>query len=331
MKNLLYRLFENSYLDRDEARDVLIRMAHGQYNDSQIAAFITVFLMRSITLNELAGFREALLEMRVPVNLSEFDAIDIVGTGGDNKNTFNISTAACVVTAAAGYPVIKHGNYGATSVSGSSNVIEAHGVKFTRDTDQLKRSLEGCNMAFLHAQFFNPALKAVAPVRKALGVRTFFNILGPLVNPSLPHHQLLGVYNLKLGRLYNYLYQQTDTRYTIVTTLDGYDEISLTDDFKVFSNDGEMIVAPEEIGMTRCTEQDLSGGASVAEAAAIFDKVLDNTATPAQKNAVAVNTAYAIHNFEPQRPIRECIAQALETIESGRAKATFRKFVELNS
>ena len=235
------------------------------------------------------------------------------------------------MTAAAGYPVIKHGNYGATSVSGSSNVIEAHGVKFTRDTDQLKRSLEGCNMAFLHAQFFNPALKAVAPVRKALGVRTFFNILGPLVNPSLPHHQLLGVYNLKLGRLYNYLYQQTDTRYTIVTTLDGYDEISLTDDFKVFSNDGEMIVSPEEIGMTRCTEQDLSGGASVAEAAAIFDKVLDNTATPAQKNAVAVNAAYAIHNFEPQRPIIECIAQALETIESGRAKATFRKFVELNS
>ena len=331
MKNLLYRLFENSYLDRDEARDVLIRMAHGQYNDSQIAAFITVFLMRSITLNELAGFREALLEMRVPVDLSEFDAIDIVGTGGDNKNTFNISTAACVVTAAAGYPVIKHGNYGATSVSGSSNVIEAHGVKFTHNTDQLKRSLEGCNMAFLHAQFFNPALKAVAPVRKALGVRTFFNILGPLVNPSLPHHQLLGVYNLKLGRLYNYLYQQTDTRYTIVTTLDGYDEISLTDDFKVFANDGEMIVAPEEIGMTRCTEQDLSGGASVAEAAAIFDKVLDNTATPAQKNTVAVNAAYAIHNFEPQRPIIECIAQALETIESGRAKATFRKFVELNS
>lgn len=257
MKNLLYRLFENSYLDRNEARDVLLNMARGQYNDSQIAAFITVFLMRSITLDELVGFREALLEMRVPVDLSDYDAIDIVGTGGDNKNTFNISTAACVVTAAAGFPVVKHGNYGATSVSGSSNVIEAHGVKFSREIDRLKRSLDGCNMAFLHAQFFNPALKAVAPVRKTLGVRTFFNILGPLVNPSIPHRQLLGVYSLKLGRLYNYLYQQTDTRYTIVNSLDGYDEISLTDDFKLFSNDGEEIVSPEALGFERCHDGDL--------------------------------------------------------------------------
>jgi len=204
-----------------------------------------------------------------------------------------------VVTAAAGFPVVKHGNYGATSVSGSSNVIEAHGVKFSREIDRLKRSLDGCNMAFLHAQFFNPALKAVAPVRKTLGVRTFFNILGPLVNPSIPHRQLLGVYSLKLGRLYNYLYQQTDTRYTIVNSLDGYDEISLTDDFKLFSNDG--------------------------------DRVLDNTASEAQKNAVIANAAYAIRTFDTKRPIETCVALARETVESGRARATFRKFIELNS
>ena len=327
MKNLLYRLFENSYLDRNEARDVLLNMARGQYNDSQIAAFITVFLMRSITLDELVGFREALLEMRVPVDLSDYDAIDIVGTGGDNKNTFNISTAACVVTAAAGFPVVKHGNYGATSVSGSSNVIEAHGVKFSREIDRLKRSLDGCNMAFLHAQFFNPALKAVAPVRKTLGVRTFFNILGPLVNPSIPHRQLLGVYSLKLGRLYNYLYQQTDTRYTIVNSLDGYDEISLTDDFKLFSNDGEQIVSPEALGFERCHDGDLYGGETVAEAAAIFDRVLDNTASEAQKNAVIANAAYAIRTFDTKRPIETCVALARETVESGRARATFRKFV----
>ena len=331
MKNLLYRLFENSYLDRNEARDVLLNMARGQYNDSQIAAFITVFLMRSITLDELVGFREALLEMRVPVDLSDYDAIDIVGTGGDNKNTFNISTAACVVTAAAGFPVVKHGNYGATSVSGSSNVIEAHGVIFSREIDRLKRSLDGCNMAFLHAQFFNPALKAVAPVRKTLGVRTFFNILGPLVNPSIPHRQLLGVYSLKLGRLYNYLYQQTDTRYTIVNSLDGYDEISLTDDFKLFSNDGEEIVSPEALGFERCHDGDLYGGETVAEAAAIFDRVLDNTASEAQKNAVIANAAYAIRTFDTKRPIETCVALARETVESGRARATFRKFIELNS
>ena len=303
MKNLLYRLFENSYLDRNEARDVLLNMARGQYNDSQIAAFITVFLMRSITLDELVGFREALLEMRVPVDLSDYDAIDIVGTGGDNKNTFNISTAACVVTAAAGFPVVKHGNYGATSVSGSSNVIEAHGVKFSREIDRLKRSLDGCNMAFLHAQFFNPALKAVAPVRKTLGVRTFFNIL----------------------------YQQTDTRYTIVNSLDGYDEISLTDDFKLFSNDGEEIVSPEALGFERCHDGDLYGGETVAEAAAIFDRVLDNTASEAQKNAVIANAAYAIRTFDTKRPIETCVALARETVESGRARATFRKFIELNS
>ena len=311
MKNLLYRLFENSYLDRNEARDVLLNMARGQYNDSQIAAFITVFLMRSITLDELVGFREALLEMRVPVDLSDYDAIDIVGTGGDNKNTFNISTAACVVTAAAGFPVVKHGNYGATSVSGSSNVIEAHGVKFSREIDRLKRSLDGCNMAFLHAQFFNPALKAVAPVRKTLGVRTFFNILGPLVNPSIPHRQLLGVYSLKLGRLYNYLYQQTD--------------------FKLFSDDGEEIVSPEALGFERCHDGDLYGGETVAEAAAIFDRVLDNTASEAQKNAVIANAAYAIRTFDTKRPIETCVALARETVESGRARATFRKFIELNS
>ena len=205
MKNLLYRLFEHNYLDRDEARDVLMRMARGEYNESQIAAFITVFLMRSITIDELSGFREALLEMRVPVDLAGYDAIDIVGTGGYNKNTFNISTASCFVVAGAGYPVVKHGNYGASSVSGASNVMEAHGVRFTADPDRLRRSLDGCNLAFLHAQFFNPALKVVAPVRKALGVRTFFNMLGPLVNPSMPRRQMLGVYNLKLGRMYNYL------------------------------------------------------------------------------------------------------------------------------
>lgn len=331
MKKLLYRLFEHDYLDRQEAREVLVRMAKGEYNDSQIAAFITVFLMRSITIDELIGFREALLEMRVPVDLSAYGAIDIVGTGGDNKNTFNISTAACFTVAGAGYPVVKHGNYGSTSVSGASNVMEAHGVRFTNDPDRLKRSLDGCGMAYLHAQFFNPAMKAVAPVRKALGVRTFFNMLGPLVNPTMPRYQLLGTYNLKLARLYNYLYQQTPVHFSVVTSLDGYDEISLTDSFKCFGRESECIYTPEELGFARCTEADLSGGESVEDAARIFDDVLYDRATPAQKKAVVANAAFAIRTLHADKPLADCIAEARESIESGRAARTLEKFVQLNS
>lgn len=331
MKNLLYRLFEHQNLDRSESREVLVRMARGEYNESQIAAFITVYLMRSITIDELAGFRDALLEMRVPVDLSDYDAIDIVGTGGDNKNTFNISTAACFTVAGAGYHVVKHGNYGSTSVSGASNVIEHHGVRFTQDVDVMRRSLDQCNMAYLHAQFFNPALKVVAPVRRNLGVRTFFNMLGPLVNPTLPRRQMLGVYSLKLARLYHYLYQQTDTAFTIVNSLDGYDEISLTDEFKVLTATEETIYTPEELGFARIAEADLYGGETIAEAAAIFDNVLADRATEPQKNAVVANAAFAIRTIDPNIAMSDAVAQARESIESGRAQRAFKKFVEINS
>lgn len=331
MKQILNRLFEHDCLTRAEAREIMLRISRGEMGESQIAAFITVFLMRSITIEELSGFRDALLELRIPVDLSEFPAIDIVGTGGDNKNTFNISTAACFVVAGAGYHVVKHGNYGASSVSGASNVMEAHGVQFTADADKLRKSLDRCGMAFLHAQFFNPAMKMVAPVRKALAVRTFFNMLGPLVNPCIPKYQLLGVYNLKLGRMYNYLYQQTDTEYTIVNSLDGYDEISLTDDFKCFSREGEHIVAPESLGFSRSTDADLYGGETVDEAAQIFDRVLGGKATPAQTNTVVINAAYAIRTIDRSKPLTECIALARNSIESGNALQTLKRFIEINS
>jgi len=331
MKKTLYRLFEHQSLDRNEARDILLRMTQGEFNDAQISAFVTVFLMRSITIDELSGFRDALLEMRVPVDLAEYNAVDIVGTGGDNKNTFNISTAACFTVAGAGYPVVKHGNYGSTSVSGASNVIENHGVKFSRDVDRMRRSLDACNMAYLHAQFFSPALKAVAPVRKDLGVRNFFNMLGPLVNPTLPKRQLLGVYNLKLARLYYYLYQQGECDFTVVNSLDGYDEISLTSDFKCFDRRGEAIYSPESLGFQRCEEQDLYGGTTIQEASVIFDRVLAGTASPAQIDAVVANAAFAIRMFEPQATVEECVGKARESIESGAALRTFNKFVEINS
>ena len=327
MKQILYKLFEHQYLGRDEARIILQNIAQGKYNDVQVASLITVFLMRNISVEELCGFRDALLEMRVPVDLSEFSPIDIVGTGGDGKNTFNISTAACFTVAGAGFPVVKHGNYGATSVSGASNVMEQHGVKFTNDVDMLRRSMERCNIAYLHAPLFNPALKAVAPVRKSLAVRTFFNMLGPLVNPVLPSYQLLGVYNLPLLRLYSYTYQASNIKFAVVHSLDGYDEISLTKEFKVATSESEKIYPPESLGFSRYTEMDLDGGNTPEDAARIFDNVLANTATEAQKDVVIVNAAFAINVICPEKPIEECIALARESLESGRALDTLKKFI----
>jgi anthranilate phosphoribosyltransferase len=331
MKKTLNRLFEHRSLDREESRQVLMRMSRGEYNDSQIAAFITVFLMRSITIDELSGFRDALLEMRTPVNLGDTGAVDIVGTGGDGKNTFNISTAACFAVAGAGYPVVKHGNYGSTSVSGASNVMEQHGVRFTADEGRLRRSLDACGVAYLHAPLFSPALKAVAPVRKDLGVRNFFNMLGPLVNPTMPRRQMLGVYSLKLARLYHYLYQEAGCDFTVVHSLDGYDEISLTSEFKCLDRFGESIHTPEALGFTRARESDLYGGATIGEAAAIFHRVLSGEGTPEQTNAVIANAAFAIRMFGPQADPETCVAQARESIDSGAALRAFKKFVELNA
>lgn len=331
MKELLYKMFEHKNLTREEAKQILLNISDGIYNECQLSAFMTVFLMRSITTEELAGFREALLERRVAIQLDGEDAIDIVGTGGDGKNTFNISTAACFVVAGAGYRVVKHGNYGASSVSGASNVLEHHGVKFSDDPVCLQRSLDECRMAYLHAPFFSPALKSVGGVRRALGVRTFFNMLGPMVNPVLPQYQLLGVYNLKLARLYNYIYQESGIHYTIVHSLDGYDEVSLTSPFKVIDNSGENIITPEQAGFTVCSEEELSGGNTVAEASLIFDRVLDGSASNGQMNCVVANAAYAIKTLRPEKSLDEVVAEAQASIDSGKAKKAFQKFVELNS
>ena len=331
MKDILYRLFEHQYLGRDEAHRILHNIATGCYDDAQIASLITVFLMRNISVDELMGFREALLDMRVPVDLAEYKPIDIVGTGGDGKNTFNISTAACFVVAGAGYKVVKHGNYGATSVSGASNVMQQHGVKFTTDVGQLRRSIEECNLAYLHAPLFNPALKAVANVRKHLGVRSFFNMQGPLVNPGMPTYQLLGVYNLPLLRLYNYTYQESGTRFAVVHSLDGYDEISLTGEFKVATADKEKLYTPEMLGFQRIAEADLDGGETPEAAARIFDSVLDGTTTRAQRDCVIANAGFAIHVIRPELPVADCIAEARESLEAGKARATFLRFLSLNS
>lgn len=330
MKDLLYRMFEHGNLSRTEARDIMLNIVAGKYNDCQLAAFMTVFLMRSITTDELAGFRDAILEKRLPVDFGDVNAIDIVGTGGDGKNTFNISTASCFVVAGTGRKVVKHGNYGASSVSGASNVLEIHGVKFSSDLEKLNKSLEESGVCYLHAPFFSPALKNVAHVRKSLAVRTFFNILGPLVNPVLPKHQLLGVYNLKLMRLYSYMAQNEGINCTIVHSLDGYDEISLTSPFKVSSMDGEKIYKPEELGWFTSSPSDLWGGETVAEAAKIFDDVLDGKATKPQTDCVIANSAFALKTLEPSLPLEDAIKMAEESVLSGAAKEKFIKFCEVN-
>jgi anthranilate phosphoribosyltransferase len=321
-------LFDHQSLSRDEAHEVMKKMAEGHYNESQIAAFISVYLMRSIELDEILGFREALLSMAVKLDFSDFDILDIVGTGGDEKNTFNISTAACFVVAGAGYQVVKHGNYAATSVSGSSNVLEYFGAKFTTNETVLKRSLDASGFAYLHAPIFNPAMKNVAPVRKSLGVRTFFNVLGPLISPARPLSQCLGVYNLKLLRLYSYIYQQLGIQYSIVHSLDGYDEISLTDSTVVVNRRGEQILSPEQLGYSQINQQALYGGSTIEEAAGIFGKVLDNQSTPEQRNVVLANAAVAIQTLNAGKSLNECSNEALRSLESGAAKQSFVKFLE---
>lgn len=328
MRAILNSLFDHQALTRAEAHEVMKKMAEGKYNESQIAAFISVYLMRSIELDEILGFREALLSMAIKPDFSGFDILDIVGTGGDEKNTFNISTAACFAVAGAGYQVVKHGNYAATSVSGSSNVLEFYGAKFTTNETVLKQSLDASGFAFLHAPIFNPAMKNVAPVRKSLGVRTFFNLLGPLISPAQPQSQCLGVYNLKMLRLYTYIYQQLGIRYSIVHSLDGYDEISLTDATIVVNQGGEKIYNPDQLGYSKISQQDLYGGTTIEEAAGIFMKVLDNNATIAQRNAVLANAAVAIQALKPGKSLDICKEEALRSIESGAAKKSFTKFLE---
>ena len=332
MKEKLNRILNNETLTREETKAILIGITRDEYPKEQITALLTALQMRGITVDELLGFRDGILETGVPVPLDCDRYIDVVGTGGDRKNTFNISTTSCFVIAGAGYQVAQHGNYSATSTSGASNVIARHGVRFSDDTGSLNRSLNECGIVYLHAQLFASAMKFVGPIRKALQFPTCFNLLGPIVNPSKPQCQLLGVANLDQMRLYDNVYRKIGIDYAIVNSIDGYDEISLTGDFKVTTNSYERIFSPQDLGFEAAKPEELVAGATEEEAAEIFDSVLANTALPAQKNIVLANAAFGIQVLERgKKEIDECIAIARESIDSGRALATFRKFVELNS
>ncbi|MEM7106935.1 MAG: anthranilate phosphoribosyltransferase [Bacteroidota bacterium] len=325
MREILNQLIEYKTLDKKRSKEVLKNLAQGKYNQSQVAAFLTVFMMRSITVEELEGFRDAMLELCLPVEIDEYDAIDLCGTGGDGKNTFNISTLASFIVAGAGQAVAKHGNNGVSSVCGSSNLLAHFGYEFSNDIGELRRSLDEANICFLHAPLFHPAMKNVAPIRKELGVKTFFNMLGPMVNPSFPRKQLVGVFNLELARLYGYLYQQTGKEFTILHSVDGYDEVSLTGNFKIISNSGEELITPLQIGFPRLHQRDIYGGETIDDSAKIFESVLRGSGTEPQNQVVTANAGMALYCANQDAGMETAIAKAKESLESGKALEAFRK------
>jgi anthranilate phosphoribosyltransferase len=329
MKEILNYLYSHKQLNHSEAKTVLTNIAQGKYNHSQIASFISVYIMRSISVEELSGFRDALLELCVPVNLNGFNTVDLCGTGGDGKNTFNISTLASFVVAGAGEKVTKHGNYGVSSGCGSSNVMETIGYKFSTDNDKLKNEIEQTGICYLHAPMFNPAMKNVAPVRKDLAVKTFFNMLGPMINPSHPKNQMVGVYSLELARIYTYLYQQTDINFIILHSLDGYDEISLTSEFKLISKNSEKVYTPESLGLSRVKHEDIASGSTVAESTKVFMNILEGNGTIAHNDVVIANAAVGLHCVRQNSSLAECIEIARNSLESGKALSVLKKLIEM--
>lgn len=326
MKAILNELIDHRVLSKETAHRVLVELATGKFNPSQTSAFMTVYMMRSVTVDELQGFRDAMLELCVPVSFEQ-PVMDLCGTGGDGKNTFNISTLSSFVVAGAGQPVAKHGNYGVSSACGSSNVLEYFGYQFTNDVDTLKRSIDRANICFMHAPLFHPAMKNVAPIRKELGVKTFFNMLGPMVNPAFPTRQLVGVFSLELARQFGYLYQDTKKDFVILHSLDGYDEISLTSAFKYFYNGGERLSTPSDLGLAKLTYEDLRGGDTVEDSAKVFMQILEGKGTPQQNSVVIANAGLALYAGHQQEGLPAALAKAKDSLESGKALMCFKKLI----
>ncbi len=327
MKQILQYLFNHNTLSKAEAKAILTEIAQNKFNENEVTAFVTVFLMRNITLEEMEGFRDALLRLSVPVDLGTHDLVDIVGTGGDGKDTFNISTLASFVVAGTGQKVAKHGNYGVSSISGSSNVLEELGYKFKDNSEDLQKDLEKGNICFLHAPLFHPALKTVAPLRKGLGLRTFFNILGPLVNPAKPNFSMIGVYSLEIARIYQYLLQKKQENFLLVHALDGYDEISLTSDTKIFDKNGEKIYSAEELKFKNINPESIFGGNTKQESATIFKTILEGNGTYEQNSVVLANAAMALKNTEKYGDYNDSLALAKESLESGKALQSLKNII----
>jgi anthranilate phosphoribosyltransferase len=330
MKEILGKLFNHEKLSSSEAKQILVDISESKYNDAQVAVFMGVYMMRSVGVEELRGFRDALLELCLPIDTQGIESTDMCGTGGDGKNTFNISTASAFVVAGAGYNVTKHGNYGVSSICGSSNVLEYLGFKFIKDTSLLLKQLDETNICFIHAPLFHPAMKAVAPIRKQLGVKTFFNMLGPLVNPAKPTHQTVGVFSIELARIYEYILESEQKEYNILHALDGYDEISLTDETICIANNGTQVLDANSFHVPYNTAKDIHGGDTIKASADILVSILDNEGTDAQKNVVLCNAATAIQTFERDKSLLECFNIAQESIDSGSAKKSFSQLLKMN-
>ena len=330
MKRILNRLINHEVLTKDEAKNVLVNISNGSYNTSQIASFLTVYMMRSITIEELEGFRDALLELCLAVDLSEYNPIDLCGTGGDGKDTFNISTLSSFVAAGAGIKVTKHGNYGVSSKCGSSNVMEHLGIKFSNDKDFLRKSIDDTGICVLHAPLFHPAMKNVAPIRRELAVKTFFNMLGPMVNPAFPTNQMVGVFNLELARMYGYLYQNTNKNFTILHALAGYDEISLTGSTKTISNHTEAMLTPADFGVKTLLQEEIKGGDSIEASANIFMNILSGKGTEAQNNVVCANAGMAIATVEKLTPLAG-FEKAKTSLLDGKGLEVLKKVQQLSN
>jgi anthranilate phosphoribosyltransferase len=331
MKKYLLQLIEGNTLTQEDTHEIMLNIVEEKYNVQQIAALLMALQTRGVTVDELLGFRQGLLETGKYMDFTEYDTLDIVGTGGDGKNTFNISTCSAFVIAGAGYKVTKHGNGGSSSVSGASNVLQGHSVKFTDDINQLKRSLDEAGICYFHAPLFAYGMKFVGPTRKALGVPTCFNLLGPLVNPCHPKNSLHGTANQAQLRLYTNLHQRIGDNFGVITSYDGYDEISLTSGFKICTNDFEKVLTPVDLGLKYIKQNEIYGGETAEEAQKIFDAVLEGTATEAQKNVIIANSACGISVMDKNLSMADSVAMARESLESGKALQTFKKFVELNS
>lgn len=328
MKEILEYLFNHHTLSKSEAKAIMIEIAQNKFNTTEVTAFVSIFLMRNITLEELEGFRQALLSMAVQVNIETENTIDIVGTGGDGKNTINISTLASFVVAGAGQKVTKHGNYGASATTGSSNVLEALGYQFKKTSEELNQDLEKANICFLHAPYFHPALQSVGALRKSLGLRTFFNLLGPLVNPAKPQFSVIGVYNLEIARIYQYLLQKDSRDFILVHGLDGYDEISLTGDSKIITKTGEEIYSSKDLGFSPVDSQNISGVSTIQESSELFKNILEGNGSADQNAVVIANAAIALYHTKNWGSYPECRLLARESLESGKALISLNNLIK---
>lgn len=329
MKNTIEALYRHQKMSREDARTSLLSIGRGETNPGQIAAFISIFNTRPLTQAEVQGFRDAMLELAVPLDLEGRETIDVVGTGGDGKNTFNVSTLSCVVIAGAGYLVSKHGSYGVSSSVGSSDVLIALGYKFTNERDKLLYQLDNAGICFLHAPLFHPAMKEVVPIRQDLKMRTFFNWLGPLLNPARPKFSVMGTFGSEVSRLYDYVMQEEEGReYMIIHSRDGYDEISLTGGgTQLRSREGQRLLFPQDFGLPQLMPAGLHGGETKDEGAAIFRSVLENNCTDAQKAVVCANAGLGIKLMNPGKSLKECVAEARESIESGRGMNVLKQLL----